>query len=134
MIRLTDDMKQMIAHNLCYVATVDDEGNPDIGPKMSVGVLDDTHLFFYERTARQTLRNMRANGKLVIAVANLESKKGYRFFGTLSLHHGDQIYADALDFADKHGLKHPACVPVLAVRRVDVLDAGPKAGTTIAQD
>ncbi len=134
MITLTDDMKKMIAHNLAYVATVDDEGNPDIGPKMSVGVLDDTHLFFYERTARQTLRNMRANGKLVIAVANRATKKGYRFFGTLRLHKDDQIYADAIDFADKHGLKHPAVVPVLAVRRVDLLDAGPKAGTTIAQD
>lgn len=134
MIRLTEDMKQMIANNLAYVATVDNDGNPDIGPKMSVGVLDDTHLFFYERTARQTLRNMRANGKLVIAVANLESKKGYRFFGTLNLHKDDEIYADAITFADEHGLKHPAVVPVLAVRRVDLLDAGPKAGTTIACD
>ena len=134
MATLTADMKDMIGHHLGYVATVDDDGNPDIGPKMSTGVLDDSHLFFYERTPRQTYAHLKANGRLVIAVADLATKKGYRFFGPVTLHTDDQIFQDAIAFADAHGLKHPVTVPVMEVHRIDLLDAGPKAGTTIAQD
>ena len=48
MVAMTDDMKSMIANNLCYIATVDENGYPDIGPKISMQVKDDSHLFYYE--------------------------------------------------------------------------------------
>ena len=133
MVTLTEEMKAMIKDNLGYVATVDENGNPDVGPKMSLTVLDDSHIMYYERTARQNLENLRANGKLVIAVANLATKKGFRFKGDVVLHKDDDIYADAIKFADEHGLKHPEVVPVMEVRRVELLDAGPKAGTLLVE-
>lgn len=134
--KLTPGMKNLIGNNLGYVATVDENGDPDIGPKMSITVLDDSHLMYYERTARQTLHNLRENGKLVIAVADLKTKKGYRFHGPVTLHEGmdDPIFARAIKYADDHQLKHPAVVPVMEITRIDWLDAGPKAGTVYSQD
>ncbi|MDD6462008.1 pyridoxamine 5'-phosphate oxidase family protein [Pseudoscardovia suis] len=134
MVAMTDDMKSMIANNLCYIATVDESGYPDIGPKISMQVKDDSHLFYYERTARQHLHNLRDNGKMVVAVATKDNKHGYRFHGPVELVDSGDFYEEALKFADEHGLKRPAVVPVMTITRIDLLDAGPKAGTIIAQD
>lgn len=134
MVAMTQDMKDMISNNLCYIATVDENGYPDIGPKISMQVKDDSHLFYYERTARQHLHNLRENGKMVVAVATKDNKHGYRFHGPVELVDSGEFYDEAIAFADANGLKHPAVVPVMTITRIDLLDAGPKAGTIIVQD
>ena len=39
MAQLTEDMKEFIKNNLAWVATVNQDGIPDLGPKMSMFVL-----------------------------------------------------------------------------------------------
>ena len=51
MATLTADMKTFIENNLAWITTVDKDGNLDLGPKMSMFVLDDNHLAYHERTA-----------------------------------------------------------------------------------
>lgn len=46
MAKLNQEMKDMIAKQLSFVATTNPDGTPNIGPKQSVRVLDDEHLFF----------------------------------------------------------------------------------------
>ena len=53
MVALTDDMKKFVENNLCWIATVGKDGQLDLGPKMSMFVLDDSHLAYHERTAGQ---------------------------------------------------------------------------------
>lgn len=134
MVVLNDEMKKMLANNLAYIATVDEQGNPNIGPKISVHLLDDSHIIYYERTGGQHFRNLTANQKMVIGVSNEETMKGFRFHGTIVLHKDDQIFKDAVDYADQRGLKRPKVVPEMTVTRVDYLDAGAKAGTICMQD
>lgn len=86
MATLTADMKTFIENNLAWITTVDKDGNLDLGPKMSMFVLDDNHLAYHERTAGQHYRNLQDGSPLVVAVANLAEKKGYRFRGTVTLH------------------------------------------------
>jgi len=130
---LTEEMKDLLRNQLAYVATVSDEGIPDIGPKMSLYAMDDSHLAYYERTAGQTYRNLRANGRLVVCVVDYAHKKGYRFRGTVVLHENDQIHADALAYADEHGLKHPAVVPVMTITQIEDL-APAHAGQTVVEN
>ena len=92
MATLTADMKTFIENNLAWITTVDKDGNLDLGPKMSMFVLDDNHLAYHERTAGQHYRNLQDGSPLVVAVANLAEKKGYRFRGTVTLHTDDDIY------------------------------------------
>ena len=75
MAQLTEDMKEFIKNNLAWVATVNQDGIPDLGPKMSMFVLDDNHLAYHERTAGQTYRNLENGSPLVVAFANFEQKK-----------------------------------------------------------
>lgn len=132
MVTLTQEMKNLFAKDLAYVATVDHDGNPDIGPKMSMQVMDDSHLMYYERTAGQTLRNLEDNGKLVVVIVDYPTKTGYRFHGPVTLHKDDEIHAAAIAYADEHGLKHPAVVPVMEITRIDNLAPGATAGKPIA--
>ncbi|MBO6098281.1 MAG: pyridoxamine 5'-phosphate oxidase family protein [Aeriscardovia sp.] len=120
--KLTEEMKDFVDHNLCFVATESDEGKLDLGPKMSMRVLDDSHLMYFERTAGQTYRNLEANGKICIASANLAEKKGFRFYGRVTLYRDGKIFDDAVAFAEKHGTKKPTVVPVIEVTEIQYLD------------
>ena len=120
--KLTEEMKDCVNNNLCFVATESDEGKLDLGPKMSMQVLDDSHLMYYERTAGHTYRNLEANGKICIACANLAEKKGFRFYGNVALHKDDKIFDDAVAYAEEHGIKKPAVVPVIEVTQIQYLD------------
>ena len=109
MATLTADMKTFIENNLAWITTVDKDGNLDLGPKMSMFVLDDNHLAYHERTAGQHYRNLQDGSPLVVAVANLAEKKGYRFRGTVTL-------------------------PVLEITEIQDLSSGATAGKTIDKD
>lgn len=92
MVDLTDEMKGFLNSNLAWVATISKEGQVDLGPKMSMFIIDNNHIGYHERTAGQTYRNLLDGSDLVVAVANLEQKKGYRFRGNVVLHSDDAIY------------------------------------------
>ena len=113
MATLTADMKTFIENNLAWITTVDKDGNLDLGPKMSMFVLDDNHLAYHERTAGQHYENLKNGSPLVIAFANLEKKQGYRFRGNVVLHVDDDIYNEQVKVAEEKGTKKPAVIPVL---------------------
>lgn len=129
MAHLTEEMKTFIARNLAYIATVNDKGVLNVGPKMSIRVLDDSHLMYYERTAGQTYRNLKTNGKAVIAVARLDDthsvcEGGYRFRGPMTLHNDDAIFEEAVEIAREKGLKLPVTVPVMEITEIEDLTVG----------
>lgn len=134
MATITPEMKDFIEHNLGWVATVSPQGQVDLGPKMSTFVIDDNHIGYHERTAGQIMRDLRDGSPLVIAFANLEEKKGYRFRGTVTLHDDDALYEEQVKVAEARGTKKPAVIPVLEVTEIQDLTPGPTAGTTISKD
>lgn len=134
MATITPEMKDFIEHNLGWVATVSPQGQIDLGPKMSTFVIDDNHIGYHERTAGQIMRDLRDGSPLVIAFANLEEKKGYRFRGTVTLHDDDALYEEQVKVAEARGTKKPAVIPVLEVTEIQDLTPGPTAGTTISKD
>ena len=85
MAKLTQEMKDLIGAQQCFVATVNPDGTPNIGPKRSTRVLDDEHLVFTEVTGNQTWRNVSRGSRVAIAVVDRETMKGFRFAGVLSL-------------------------------------------------
>ncbi|KFI66584.1 pyridoxamine 5'-phosphate oxidase family protein [Bifidobacterium magnum] len=131
---LTQDMQEFVDANLCWVATQSLDGVLGLGPKMSMYVLDETHLAYHERTAGQTYRNLEDGSPLVVACANLAEKTGYRFRGNVTLHTDDELYKEQVAVAEANGTKVPACIVVLEVTAIEDLTGGAKAGTTIAKD
>lgn len=134
MAKLTEEMKDFISSNLAWVATIGKDGHVDLGPKMSTFVIDDTHIGYHERTAGQMYRNLLDGSELVIAVANLEQKRGYRFRGNVTLHSDDAIYDEQVAVAEHNGTKKPMTIPVLEITEIQDLTPWATAGKTIVKD
>ncbi|HEY3364163.1 MAG TPA: pyridoxamine 5'-phosphate oxidase family protein [Symbiobacteriaceae bacterium] len=130
--KLTADMKQMIATQQCFIATVSPDGIPDVGPKGSTRVLDDETLMYIETTGRQTHTNVRNNGKVAIAVVNREMPDGYRFVGRATVHENGPIFEQAVRFTTENGRPAPKAAVTVAVEAIYTLRPGPTAGTQIA--
>lgn len=134
MATLTPEMKDMIASQLNFLATADEHGNPQVGPKGTMRVFDDAHLIYNEETGRHAWHNLQASGKVAVATVDRPHLKGFRFEGTVEFHHDDQIFEDAQAWAAERHLPPAISAVVITVHRIVRLDAGPNAGTVIEED
>ena len=129
MVALTQAMKDMIGAQLNFLSTADEDGNPQVGPKGTMRVLDDTHLIYNEQTGKQAWHNLHVNGKAAVATVDHAALKGFRFEGHVEgFHDDDQIYQDSVKFAEERHLPAVIAAVVIAIDRVYLLDAGPHAG------
>ena len=112
---ITEDMRAIIAaQKLCYAATVTPEGRPNLSPKGTVRVWDDRHLFFCDIASPQTRANLQQNPWIELNVVDTISRRGYRFFGTATIHSGDEVYKQATSrvFAEE-GAEYPVTTVIL---------------------
>jgi uncharacterized protein len=95
-VTLTADMRAIIqAAHLCFAATVSPDGMPNVSPKGTIRVWDDQHLFFLDLASPGTRANLQAWPWMELNVVEQLSRRGYRFFGPVTLHVGDAVFEDA---------------------------------------
>lgn len=118
MAKLTQEMKDLIATQQCFVATVNPDGSPNIGPKRSTRVIDDETLAYNEATARQTWANVSRGSKIAIACIDRERLKGYRFVGTPLVVTSGPLYDAAAATMQKAGRPAPKAVITVKIDRI----------------
>jgi uncharacterized protein len=80
---LTPDMKRIVTeHPLGYVATAAADGTPNLSPKGTFFVVDDTTIAFAEIRSPATMRNLQTNPRIEVNFIDPFVRKGYRFAGT----------------------------------------------------
>jgi predicted pyridoxine 5'-phosphate oxidase superfamily flavin-nucleotide-binding protein len=95
----TDDMKRIVAEQkLAFVATVCPDGTPNLSPKGTIAVWDDTHLVFADIRSPGTVANLKVNPTIEINVVDPFARKGYRFKGTAELVTDGDLFQRMLDF------------------------------------
>ncbi len=83
---LTDEVKSFVERTqLCFVATVNEDGTPNLSPKGSLAVFDDEHLVFANIASPDTVENLRRNPAIEINVVDIFRRRGYRLAGTAAL-------------------------------------------------
>lgn len=112
--KLTREMKDMIAAQKCFVATVSPDGTPNLGPKGSTRVLDDEHLAFNESSGKQTWANLQNGSKVAIAVIDKETHVGFRFAGTPQVLTSGELFDETL------AARRPGMRPLRAVVKVKI--------------
>jgi len=96
---LTQDMLRVIAEQkLAFVATVCSDGTPNLSPKGTIAVWDETHLVFADIRSPGTLANLAANPAVEINVVDPFARKGYRFKGTAELVTAGDLFDRILNF------------------------------------
>jgi predicted pyridoxine 5'-phosphate oxidase superfamily flavin-nucleotide-binding protein len=131
MAKLTQEMKEMIATQQCFVATVSTDGIPNNAPKRSTRVFDDDTLIFNEGTGGTTYRNILGGSRTAIAVVNREILDGYRFLGTPEILISGEIYDKAAEGSLKAGMPKPKAVMLIHIDEIHSLKPGPGAGKRI---
>ena len=131
MVKLTEDMKEMILKEQAFHATVNRDGEPDIGPKRSTKVFDDSTLMFNEGTGGQTYKNILDGSMVATAIVDREKLDGYRFYSKPEVLTSGDIYEKAAEFSVKNGMPKPKAVILLHIEKIYSLKAGPEAGKLI---
>lgn len=85
MIEISNDMKAIIKQAiLSFVATVNEDGTPNLSPKASLTVVNGV-LYFADIASPTTIRNLRRNPAVEINVVDFFQRRGYRFTGRASI-------------------------------------------------
>ncbi len=93
---MNDDMRAVIdGQRLCFAATVDEDGRPNLSPKGTIRVWDDRHLYFCDIASPNTRRNLERNPWIELNVVDGLSRRGYRFRGKATLHTEGPVYETA---------------------------------------
>ncbi len=70
---------------LCYVASINDDGTPNLSPKGSLTVLDRNHLIFANIASTKTIENLRKRPFLEINIVNTFNRIGFGISGTAEI-------------------------------------------------
>ena len=132
MAKLTAEMSNFIKKerdpSTVFVGTSNKDGVPNISAKGTfISILDDETLAYADVYSLKTLKNVRQNPHVTIAVINAQTYKGYQFKGLAEVVESSPL----LDEARK---QNPQVTSVTKVRiqEVYLLDYGPQAGKKVA--
>jgi hypothetical protein len=131
MATLTQEMKDMIATQQCFVGTVNADGTPNVAPKRSTRVLSDDSLIFTEATGGATYENIKRGSKVSVSIVNREILDGYRFVGDAELQENGVLYEQAAAMSAKLGMPKPRAVGIIHITEIHSLKPGPMAGKKI---
>jgi predicted pyridoxine 5'-phosphate oxidase superfamily flavin-nucleotide-binding protein len=131
MAKLTQEMKDMILTQQCFIATVSKEGVPNNAPKRSTRVFNDETLIFSEGTGGTTYRNILDGSRVAVAVVNRDILDGYRFLGTPEVLTRGDIFERSAEMSLKAGMPRPKAVILIRIDEIHSLKPGPQAGKRI---
>ena len=77
---------------LGFVATVNPDGSPNLSPKGTVTIWDETSLVFADLASPGTVRNLSRDARVAVNVVDPVSRKGWRFAGVADVcHQGERF-------------------------------------------
>src|SRR5690349_6064695 len=100
---LTADMQRLVGAELGFVATVCPDGTPNLSPKGTTAVWDDSHLVFCDIHSPGTVANLQVNPGIEINVVDQLVRKGYRFKGTAVVHRDGEVFEQGVRFYESRG-------------------------------
>ena len=91
---ITPDMRKIVdSAKLAFVATVCEDGSPNLSPKGSLLVYDDDHLVFMNMASPTTVANLSRDPRTEVNVVDFILRRGYRFKGTAEIRGaGDPVF------------------------------------------
>ena len=101
-----DEIKNLVNfQKLGYVATVSKDGTPNLSPKGTIAILDDSRLVFANIRSPKTIENLTKNPSIEINVIDPFSRLGYRFKGLAQILSSGEDFETILDYFKQKGIK-----------------------------
>ncbi len=107
-VKLTTDMQRVLnEQRLGFVASVCEDGTPNLSPKGTTTVWDDEHIVFADICSPGTIANIRHHPIVEINVVDPVNRKGYRFKGTATIYQQGPIFEQGLALYRQRGTTSP---------------------------
>lgn len=107
-VKLTADMQRILnEQRLGFVASVCEDGTPNLSPKGTTTVWDDEHIVFADICSPGTIANIRRHPIVEINVVDPVSRKGYRFKGIATMYQQGPIFEQGLAMYRQRGTISP---------------------------
>jgi uncharacterized protein len=82
----------VLEQRLGFVATVSEDGRPNVSPKGTTTVWDDERLMFADVASPGTVTNLAANPHVEVNVVDPILRKGFRFKGTATVYTDGEMF------------------------------------------
>jgi len=123
MAEITPDMASIIKKAmLSFVATINEDGTPNLSPKASLAVVNGS-LYFADIASPGTIQNLKRNPAVEINVVDVFQRRGYRFTGEASILLQDD--AEALMIAEWVRATNGPEYPVDHVVKIETVSIAP---------
>ncbi len=106
MITISEEIKNFVnSQKLGYVATVSNDGAPNLSPKGTIVVMNESTLVFADIRSPQTIQNLQNNPSVEINVVDPFQRLGYRFKGECKIINEGPEFDKILDYYANVGIK-----------------------------
>ena len=106
MITISEEIKNFVnSQKLGYVATVSNDGTPNLSPKGTIVVMNESTLVFADIRSPQTIQNLQNNPSVEINVVDPFQRLGYRFQGECKIINEGPEFDKILDYYVNVGIK-----------------------------
>ena len=103
---ITEKIKNFVNfQKLGYVATVSADNTPNLSPKGTIIVLDESHLAFADIHSPQTVENLKHNPAIEINIVDPFCRRGYRFKGIAEMISTGDKFDKIISYYKETGIK-----------------------------
>jgi len=120
MVAITEEVKNFVNfQKLGYVATVSDDNTPNLSPKGTIMVLDESHLVFADIQSPKTIENLEHNPSIEINIVDPFSRRGYRFKGIAEIISSGDKFNNIISHYKEIGIKNTIkCVVLMKIEKL----------------
>ncbi|GAB4249199.1 MAG: hypothetical protein Kow00129_09990 [Thermoleophilia bacterium] len=135
MAKLPDNVKELLesGHNV-WVATIGEDGWPNVSIKGSGALLDDEHVFFADLFSKKTRENLLYNSRVAVGVFDPDKKVAVQIKGVADMIQEGELFDRVQKQIEDLQMGLPPIKYVVRIQVDSVWDmtAGPDAGERIA--
>ena len=133
-VKITEEMEAIIAKAGSWaIATVSDQGVPNVVPMAFVKVLSKNQLMMVDIFLNKTRTNILVNSRVAVSVWEDATSKGYQFKGKAHFEDSGPIFNTAVAMVQARTDKlKPKAALVIDVQEIFVTSAGADAGKRVA--
>lgn len=85
MVSIPKHVQDFLPGKLAWVATAARDGEPNVTPKGTLKLIDESHVLFADLFSLKTRKNLLENNKIAVTVVDAATAKGYQLKGTAEM-------------------------------------------------
>lgn len=133
--KIPENVKEVLSKgHTVWVATIGEDGWPNVAAKGSGGLIDDDHIYFADLFSRKTRENLRHSPKVAVGIHSADPKLAVQVKGLARLVDSGELFDKVQARISALNMPLPPIQYVVEIEVESVWDmsGGPNAGSRIA--